>query len=270
MTGVEVQTKPRRCDSPNRVGSPDDVADRTIMPLVPSRLFARAAARNNAEWCHAFSRTHGTAGRFRAAYWSSSTRTPPYYPDAITLRPEVTVAQLLQDVERGEGCSVKDSFACLNLCTIGFRPLFQAEWLFREPARERVARPRGWSVVTTEAQLREWEVAWGDVPGGSDFFRPELLRDETIVVLAGYSEDRIVAGAIANRSATVVGVSNVFHTTGDLDAAWAAGAASAAALWGDLPTVGYDFGDSLDAAHRAGFESIGELVVWVDEPLARR
>ena len=237
-----------------------------MMPGVPDRSLAHAAAQNNAEWCDAFSRTHGIAGRFHAAFWSSPLRTPPYYPDAVTLGPDVAVEHLLSVIDVGEGCTVKDSFACLDLGAAAFRPLFRAEWVARQPVKGRRAAPRGWSALTTEAQLRGWEASWGEVPGGSGFFRPALLEDETIAVLAGYESDRIVAGAIANRSATVIGLSNVFDTAGDLDSAWAAGAAAAATLWGDLPTVGYDSGDALHAAHEAGFESIGELVVWINEP----
>lgn len=196
-------------------------------------------------------------------------RTPPYYPDAVTLRPNIAVEHLLSAIDVGEGCTVKDSFARLDLGAAAFRPLFRAEWVVRQPAKGRRAAPRGWSALTTEAQLRGWEASWGEVPGGSGFFRPALLKDETIAVLAGYESDR-VAGAIANRSATVIGLSNVFDTVGDLDSAWAAGAAAAATLWGDLPTVGYDSGDALHAALDAGFESIGELVVWINEPSTSR
>jgi hypothetical protein len=114
------------------------------------------------------------------------------------------------------------------------------------------------------------EASWGEAPGGSGFFRPALLRDETIAVLAGYDGDRVAAGAIANRSADVIGLSNVFDTAGELDSAWTAGAAAAATRWGELPTVGYDAGDALRAAHGAGFESIGELVVWINEPSISR
>jgi hypothetical protein len=39
-----------------------------------------------------------------------------------------------------------------------------------------------------------------------------------------------------------------------------------ATLWGELTTIGYESGDALHAAHGAGFESIGELVVWINEP----
>lgn len=240
------------------------------MPGVSNRILTRAAARNNAEWCHAFSRTHGIDGRFHAAFWSSPVRTPPYYPDAVTLRPKITVQDVLSRIDWGEGCSVKDSFACLDLGAPGFRPLFRAEWVVRQPAEGRLAARRGWSAVTTEAQLREWEASWGEVPGGSGFFRPALLTNETIAVLAAHDGDRVVAGAITNRSATVIGLSNVFDTAGDLDSAWADGAAAAATLWGDMPTVSYDSGDSLDAAHSAGFESIGELVVWLNSPSSPR
>ena len=117
--------------------------------------------------------------------------------------------------------------------------------------------------MTTAEQLGEWEAAWAGSAEGAGFFKPSLLEDETIGVLAGYEGDRIVAGAIANRSSTVIGLSNVFDVAGDLESAWVGAAAIAARLWGEMTTVSYDSGDSLDAAHRGGFKSIGELVVWL-------
>lgn len=230
------------------------------------RSLARAAAQNNAEWCHAFCRTHGVVGSFDAALWSSPVRPPPFYPDAVTLRPEITVEQVLSRIDGSEGCGVKDSFASLDLGAAGFQPLFHAEWLARMPAKGRQVFPPHWSVIRSEAELRDWADSWGEAPGGSTFFRSALLDVERIAVLAAHSGDRITAGAIANRSATVVGLSNVFDVAGDLESAWTAGAAAAAALWGDMPIVSYDSGDSLGAAHDAGFESLGELVVWVNAP----
>jgi hypothetical protein len=102
------------------------------------------------------------------------------------------------------------------------------------------------------------------LPEGAGFFKPSLLEDETIGVLARYEGDRIVAGATANRSSTVIGLGNVFDVGGDLESAWVGAAAIAAGLWGEMPTVGYDSGDSLDAAHAGGFNRIGELVVWLN------
>ncbi len=84
-----------------------------------ARSLVRVAAQNNAEWCDAFCRTHGVVGRFRAGSWFSPVRTPPYYPDAVTLLPELSVEQLLSGIDTGEGCSVKDSFAW-TLRLLGF------------------------------------------------------------------------------------------------------------------------------------------------------
>jgi len=73
---------------------------------------------------------------------------------------------------------------------------------------------------------------------------------------------QIVAGAVANRSATVIGLSNVFDAAGDLESAWHGAAAAATSVWGPMPVVSYDSGSSFDAANEAGFDSIGELPVW--------
>jgi hypothetical protein len=222
-----------------------------------------AAARNNAEWCDAFCRTHGIPGRLRADYWCSPVRTPPYYPDAVTLLPEVAIEELLSRIDTSEGCSVKDSFANLDLVGAGFRSLFRAEWLARDPSESGAPSSKRWSRLESEEQLKAWEAASGVSPERSGLFRPELFADEAIGVLAEYDDDRIVAGAVANRSAAVIGLSNVFDVAGDLKSAWLSGAAAAAVLWGQMPIVSYDSGASLDAAREAGYRSIGELVVWL-------
>jgi hypothetical protein len=174
------------------------------------------------------------------------------------LSPSTEADELLARIDTRPGCSFKDSFAAIDPAPAGFDPLFRAEWLVLEHA----SSGRQWSPVTTKEQLREWESAWGDLPDRSGFFRPALLADEAIAFLAGYEGERIVAGAIANRSATVIGLSNVFDSSGDLASAWAAGAAAATERWGPLPVVGYERDAALDAAHEAGCRSIGELVVW--------
>jgi hypothetical protein len=219
--------------------------------------FVRAAARNNAEWCDLFCRTHGVEGRFAEDRWYSPVRTPPYYPDAVTLRTEPTAEQVLAGVDTGAGCSVKDSFDVLDLEPHGFRPLFSGEWLLAEPS----PGCRLWTRVVDAEALRGWSAAWGD----ERFFRPALLDLDAVAVLAAYDGDRIAAGAVANLSESVVGLSNVFDTTGDLERAWRDGAAAAAAIWPGLPAVAYDAGASLEAARAAGFSSIGRLAVWISE-----
>lgn len=221
-----------------------------------------AAARNNAEWCDTFCRTYGIVGRLDAELWTSPERTPPFYPDAVTLVPGVGPTKLLSAIDTSDGCSVKDSFASLDLTADGFRVLFRGEWLFREP-REAAPTSGRWLVIERREQLEEWESTWRMSPAPPAFFRPALLANAGIAVLGRYDGDRIVAGVVANRSATVVGLSNLFDTHGDLASAWRDGATAAQALWGPMPVVGYASGTALEAAHQAGLGSVGELAVWL-------
>jgi hypothetical protein len=43
-----------------------------------------AAVRNNAEWCDLVCRTHGIRTAFTPDVWSAGSRTPEFYPDAVT------------------------------------------------------------------------------------------------------------------------------------------------------------------------------------------
>jgi hypothetical protein len=220
-----------------------------------------AAARNNAEWCDLFCRAHGIECVFEERRWYARTRTPPLYPDVVTLRPGLDVEEALAGVDRGRGCSVKDSFGDLDLDDAGFRVLFAAEWIVRPdpPA----GGDSSWRPVATDVELATWEAAWDDDPGEERFFPSSLLAEDAVAFLARYDTDGISTGALANRSTEVVGLSNVFAAGLDLDAAYADASAAAAAIWPGLPIVGYDHGDPLTAAHAAGFEHIGALRVWV-------
>ncbi|MEU9232281.1 hypothetical protein [Streptomyces subrutilus] len=226
----------------------------------------RAAARDNAEWCDAVARGHGPAGAFGAEAWSSARRTPPLYPDAVTLAPGASAPALVAGIDTGNpGCSVKDSFADLDLAGDGFEVLFEARWIHRPAA---APAPAGgsrleWSAVGGAAELARWEAAW-DGEEGTGLFHPDLPGRD-VVFLAGRAGGRIVAGAVAHRgSGAVVGLSNLFaHDEADTDAAWAGALTAVAARWPDLPVVGYESGDDLAAAVRAGFTPIGPLRVWL-------
>jgi hypothetical protein len=112
------------------------------------------AALNNAEWCHAFCRTHGIAARFDTAAWSSVERTPPFYPDDVSLVSGCSAERLVSRVDASPGCSIKDSIADLDLSPSGFEVLFTAEWLCRDRASVAVSRRAGWRSRASRS--------WGD------------------------------------------------------------------------------------------------------------
>ncbi|MET7310970.1 hypothetical protein ACWD7C_33245 [Streptomyces sp. NPDC005134] len=231
----------------------------------PKQLLVQTAARNNAEWCAAMSRSHDLASEFRAQAWAAPTRTPPYYPDAVTLVPGADPAALTARIDTTvPGASIKDSFADLELTEAGFRVLFEAQWLHRPASAPTIPSDLAWDVAGDPDMLRAWALAWDDGDGNADLFRTELLDDPATFVLAGQSPGgQVIAGAIASRSDEVVGISNVFALDGGAEAAWPLVLDAVHWLFPTLPVVGYEHGDDLAAAVRQGFEPVGPLRIWL-------
>ncbi|MBB4979610.1 hypothetical protein [Streptomyces nymphaeiformis] len=223
-----------------------------------------AAVRNNAEWCQSMCRAHGLTGAFGPRAWTSTARTPLYYPDAVTLTEEAGAGDVVTGIDRTTaGASVKDSYARVDLTSEGFRLLFEARWIARPAGLPTPAAPGDWRPVRTPEELAAWALAWsGDDAEDAALFRPELLADPATTIVAGYGDDgRIIGGGVLSASARVTGVSNLF-AAGDMDpsAAWAGVLASVPA---DRPVVGYESGDDLPPARAAGFGELGPLRVWL-------
>jgi hypothetical protein len=181
-----------------------------------------SAARNNAELC---AQVAGT-GTFAADAWATPTRTPPLYPDAVTLVPGVAAEALLARIDRDAGASVKDSYADLDLAPFGFHVLFEAQWIHRHAA----------------AGIDEPSLAIGE------------LRD---IAGPGWS-------ARLNRSDDCVGASNVVTADGgDADETWEQVVLTASTVCPGLPLVGYERGADLATALRHGFSAVGPLRVWI-------
>ncbi len=217
------------------------------------------AVRNNAAWCALVSGSGSTEGAVRGV-WCTAGDPWPLFPDAVTLRPAVLasdVSELLADRPR---CSVKDSFADLDLAPHDFRPLFEARWIGR---RQPDAGGAGsWTVVCDERGLQAWCAA-ADLPRA---LPTHLLDDRSVTILAASRRGRLVGGAVLNRSWDVVGLSNVFAVDGNPTPIWAGVAAAAEHFAPRLPIVGYEHGADLDAALSAGFADLGPLRVWIRPP----
>jgi hypothetical protein len=165
--------------------------------------------------------------------------------------------------------SIKDSFALLDLTPFGFAELFQAQWIFRQaPTVFSRQEPPDlqWKHITSEGELVRWEEAWSQpaLPRNR-LFLPALLHDADICVIAAYKEDQIVAGAIANRTTEVVGLSNVFAPKQEAERCWEGLLSQIATRYPSLPVVGYEHDESLTIASHVGFTTLGSLRVWIKE-----
>lgn len=227
-----------------------------------------AAARENAEWVDLFCRSHGITGQLGNRVWRSPRRTPPFYPDAVTISPEATESDAVSGIDRTAGASVKDSFAALDLTPCGFSRLFDARWLWRDgdarapratPATARVA----WETVTTPGGLAAWESAWAGGAPPTGFFAPSLLDSGQVRFLAGYDGDALVAGVLLHLAKRVVGVSNLFVRELPSTDVWLWCLPSVSEAAAGRPLVGYLPEKAAGAALRSGFEVLGPLTVWV-------
>ena len=227
-----------------------------------------AAIANNAAWCDAVCRSHGYPGTFSSRLWSSTRHRLRFYPNAITLRPEVTAPEVL--AAPSQPFAVKDSFARLDLAPAGFRLLAEASWIVRD-ARQDGPPDDGlsWDKVTSPGDLSDWETAWaGGDSGDGRVFQPGLLSDPRCAILACRREDAIIAGAIVYAAGGAAGISNLFSTGLPPDRLWASIQPAVAGLQPRLPIVGWEEGASLEAAREAGFHVPGTLRVWARSSLA--
>ena len=143
------------------------------------------AARNNAEWCDLVCRGHGTPTVFDEAMWVTARRSPPMYPDAVTLLPSARAEDVLARIDVSAGCSVKDSFATLDLTGHGFRVLFTAEWIHRPPPPD--APPTTWREVSRPAELAVWSAAHSGTFHGLPIVGYEHGADLDLAYEAGFA-----------------------------------------------------------------------------------
>ena len=227
---------------------------------------------NNLGWYEAVLRPHGVSGAITRGVWMCRQQVPPYYSNAITVDSSDAAGQteVLRDLANDlvRPFSVKDSFAVLELAPLGLRPLFDAEWIWRDPSSgppEHERRNLEWRRVTNNEELDQWEAAWRTIgsPADTRVSLPDLLTSGDVVLLAGRQGDRIVAGCAANHTPGVVGFSNFFAEGAEREPIMASALGAVMRLAPGLPVVGYDGGDDLAHAKRLGFHTVGALRVWL-------
>ena len=206
---------------------------------------------------------HGSAGRFLAHTWVNAEPVPRFYPNAITLTPgETDVAEQRQTVRillkshLPGRWAVKDSFKTLDIARLGFEVLQEANWI----RKARPAASADWGQGTTPMVSG---LSWERVGPGGDAFPGVLFGDGNFAMFSGRRNGAIVAGGTFYRADKVVGLSNVVADADEASAVWRDLAILGAMTFPRLPLVGYESGDELKAARKAGFEVGDPLRIWV-------
>ena len=218
------------------------------------------AAHNNADLCGAIMAASGVSTeRDELVYFCIDTPLP-YYPKIVTLEPSSS-SELNYRVRGHSG--IKDSFSCLDRDALDLRIAFEASWIWADAGlREQSTK---WTWIESVHDLSNWHQAWNGNDSTLDqmIFPPKCLNDPNLVFLARMSGTIVEAGCIANLSKDVVGMSNVFSTKSNDSLLYAEALAAVSSVGPHLPVVGYERGNDLDAACRAGFKVIGPLRILV-------
>ena len=220
----------------------------------------RTAALDNAALCAAMWRAHRLGVERVNGCFACSGTPPRFYPNVVTVDPTVDAQdQMRSIVERADRASgafcVKDSYRTLALESVGFEPLFEARWIHRACGKGAGATRLEWRPVKGAGELIAWEAAWRGSADEPPLFLPAFLAEPGVKILAGWADSAIVAGCVITATGAVAGLSNVF---GDAPEAIRV----AAKTFSDRDLVGYENGDALATALEAGFEAVGDLVVW--------
>jgi hypothetical protein len=188
--------------------------------------------------------------------WVNAEPVPRFYPNVVTLTTgeadiveQRQAVRILQKSHLPGRWAVKDSFRTLDIARLGFEVLLEANWI-------RKAQPKAGTMVSG--------LSWERVgPGGGDGFPSALFSDENFAMFSAKRNGAVVAGGTFYRSDGVVGLSNVVAEFDDEPAVWRDLASLAAATFPGFPVVGYESGDELAAAKKAGYEVGDPLRVWV-------
>jgi len=204
-------------------------------------------------------------GRFLVHTWVNVEPVPRFYPNVVSLTTGAAdideqrqiVDMLLKSNLPGRW-AVKDSFKTLEIARLGFDVLFEANWIRlpqSKPDSTVVGFPRSGALVSG--------LSWERAKPGGDAFPAALFSDENFAMFSGSRNGAVVAGGTLYRADGVVGISNVTADVDEAPAVWRDLAILAASTFPDMPLVGYESGDELKAAHKAGFELGDPLRIWV-------
>lgn len=230
--------------------------------------FVIKAAQNNADWCDIVCRTHGVPGEFLENVWINQKEVPSLlYPNAVTIKPlsDKTLNEVIQTIKNIslETYAIKDSFNEIPADEMGYKILFEANWIMQDIEELTYSDTTGdWRIIKDDQELQNWEHAWNNnQPTDKRIFLPSILSVKDVFFLAKYNNDQIIAGGIVNISRDVVGLSNVFTWEAVKSNVYSQLSIFIKEKISALPIVDYERDEALVRALEGGFKTIGRLKV---------
>lgn len=229
---------------------------------------AKAILNNNDLYEAVFS-THNVKTHQNDSIWYCLEKTPPLYSNIVTVSEDWQPNEIFRTIEANlkiEKWSIKDSFNRLDLREYGFEKLFDASWIYLEAASFKPLKADSeliCKIVESGEELSNWRIAWdADEKLGKQIFNAKILDDPNVFFIAGFDGKKIVSGCLINKTADVLGVSNFFAPDKSLKY-WSEIIDFAFVSIEAADIVGYERKDLANELQSLGFETIGDLTVWL-------
>lgn len=215
--------------------------------------------------------SHGIELQATKGIYYTAERTPPLYSNLATRSPEWMPEEIFGEIDKHyneqswSDWSIKDSFQCLDLTKHGFEKLFDSQWLYLESNTFTPQNNEGirFEIVTDSDGLQRWIETWGEgVELGNSIYKPELLEDDSVYFVIGYKDTKPDCVALLNKSDDVIGVSN-FFVPDDTVSKWSS---LVSFIYSEIEVrdvVGYEDAETLEKISVLGFESVGNLTIWL-------
>ncbi len=217
------------------------------------------AIANNLIWCQTVAQLHQVKAVQRLDYWQANEAMPTFFPNLVTLVPQLTSEMLVADLPKEGTYFIKDSFARLELEDARCIKLFEAKWYCATTLSNQLKPDSQVNIksVNDADSLKQWEQLWR----GEESFEPVypcvFLDNDTIGFLLAEDHDK-QAGVTYFFDGQSVGIYN---------------------LWGDKTLftdllnhihqlfpkqliVGYGDQDEIEQLQPLGFEPLAPLAVW--------
>jgi hypothetical protein len=230
------------------------------------------AIRNNIGLYEVIFNSHNIRFHTTDSIWYCLEDTPPLYSNLITLSKDWIPDDIFRRIdlayekEKWGEWSIKDSFGVLDLSNYGFTKLFNAQWIVLEAINftPRVeSQQLHYKILHKEDDLSAWRMAWDSNERlGKEIFNTKLLDDQRVSFIAGYQGEQILSGCFVNKTDDVLGISNFFSPRED-GGYWSDMISFIFGSIGWRDIVGFEGNELADKLNSLGFESIGNLTVWL-------
>lgn len=217
------------------------------------------ALNNNLRWCQTVAQLHNIPHETQASLWQSQQAMPTFFPNLVTLSPELTTDKLQNVLPQSGSYFIKDSFATMKLEGDEFIKLFDAQWYCAPALLDNGKQQSGIEIteVIDAEQLKQWESLWRGEETFDRIYTNAFLDNEATRFFT-VSDGEEIAGITSFFDGQSIGIYNLWGNAKLLPEL----INHIKPLYPSSMIVGYGDEEEVKRLQGIGFEALEPLSVW--------